>query len=126
MLDQDRPDLLEDAIAAPSLKPAMDRAIIAELLGQAIPLATGTEAMDDAVDRLRPIDAEPPTVLLRWRGRILQQDRLDDNPKLIGEFPDRLQRLGGGSFSSQGIVSWHGSVPIMDTKPGDGEFLDTF
>src|SRR4051794_29735512 len=49
LLDQDGPHLLEDAVAAPPLEPAMDRAVVAEPLGQLVPLAAGSEAEDDAV-----------------------------------------------------------------------------
>ena len=35
---QDGPNLFEDAVAAPSLEPAMDRAIVAEMLGKLVPL----------------------------------------------------------------------------------------
>jgi len=105
LLDQHGPDLLEDPVAAPPLEPAMDRAIVAELFGEPVPLAAATEAEDDAVDRLPPVDAGPAAVLLRRRRGILTQDRLDGGPEVIGEFPDRLQRLGSVCSPSQGIVS---------------------
>src|SRR3954470_20809560 len=43
LLDQHGPDLLEDAVLAPPLEPAVDRAVVAELLGQPVPLAAGAE-----------------------------------------------------------------------------------
>src|SRR5947209_18257143 len=44
LLDQHGPDPGEDAVAAPALEPAVDRAIVAESLGQLVPLAAGPEA----------------------------------------------------------------------------------
>src|SRR3712207_7619180 len=41
------PDPLEDAVAAPPLEPAMHRAVVAELLGQLVPLAAAAEAEED-------------------------------------------------------------------------------
>jgi hypothetical protein len=93
-LDQHGPDLLQDAVSAPSLEPAMDRAIVAELLGELVPLAAAAEAEDDPVEGRPQVDARSPAVLLgRWWG-ILQKDRLDPLPEAVGGFPDGLQRLG--------------------------------
>jgi hypothetical protein len=105
MLDQHRPDPLEDAAAAPPLEPAMDRAVIAKAFGQLVPLAAGAEAEDDPIERLPPVDARPAAVALR-RGRgILQEDRLDPLPEGLGNFPDRLQFQDITFRSKQGGVS---------------------
>jgi hypothetical protein len=50
LLDQNGPDLLEDAVPAPTLEPAMHRAVVAELPGELVPLAAATEAEDDPVE----------------------------------------------------------------------------
>src|SRR5262245_36950809 len=103
--DQHRPDPLEDAVAAPPPEPAVHRAIVAEVLRQPFPLAAGTEAEDDAVDRLSPADAGPTAMLLRRGWGVLQEDRLDPLPEGIGDFPDRLQRQDITLRPRQGGVS---------------------
>lgn len=50
-LDQHCPDLLEDPVPAPPLEPAVHRAVVAELLGELVPLAAAAEAEDDPVER---------------------------------------------------------------------------
>ena len=105
LLDQDGPDPGEDAVAAPPLEPAMDRAIVAEPLGQPVPLAPGAEAEDDAVEGRPQVDARPAAVALGRRGGVLQQDRLDPSPEAVIDFPDGLQRFDRTFGPSQGGVS---------------------
>ena len=50
-LDQGRPDLLKDAVAAPPLEPAVDRAVVTEVFGQLVPLASRAEPEDYFADR---------------------------------------------------------------------------
>lgn len=105
LLDQHRPDPLEDAVAAPALEPAMHRAVVAVLLGQLVPLAAAAEAEDDPVEGRPPVDAIPAAVLLRRRRGVFEQDRLDPLPQLVGDLPDGLQRLDLSSLPSHGCVS---------------------
>jgi hypothetical protein len=105
LLDQQGPDLLEDAVAAPPLEPAVHRAIVAILLGQLVPLAAAAEAEDDAVEGRPPVDPAPATVLLGRRRGVFEQDRLDPLPEGVGDLPDRLQRLDLSTLPSHGCVS---------------------
>lgn len=105
LLDQQGPDLLEDAVAAPPLEPAVHRAVVAEPLGQLVPLAAAAEAEDDAVEGRPPVDPVPAAVLLRRQRGVLQQDRLDPLPQLVGDLPDGLKRLDLSSLPSHGCVS---------------------
>jgi hypothetical protein len=104
-LDQHGPDLLEDAVLTPPLEPAVDRAIVAEVLGELVPLAAGAEAEDDPVDRRPPVDAFAAAAALGWRGCVLQEDRLDALPERVAELPDGLQGFGRSSSPSQGRLS---------------------
>src|SRR5579885_2949019 len=103
LLDQHGPDPLEHAVAAPPLEPAVDRAIAAEAPGELVPLASGAESEDDPVDRPPPIDAGPAAVRPGRRRGIVEKDRLDGSPEVIGEFPDRLPRLDVACGSAQGV-----------------------
>src|SRR5947209_6184905 len=57
LLDQQGPDAAEDPVLAPALEPALDGAVIAELLGEPVPLAAAAHAEDDAIDSLAPVGA---------------------------------------------------------------------
>src|ERR1043166_4675441 len=48
--DENRPNLLHHSVAVPALEPAVDRGVIAKLLGHVVPLATTAEAMDNAIE----------------------------------------------------------------------------
>jgi hypothetical protein len=105
-LKQGRPDPLEDAVAAPSLKPAVDRAVVAEMLGELVPLASGSEAEDDSVDGGPPVDSGATAMGLGlWRG-IRPQNRLDPLAEVVVNFPDCIK----GFILSMGpyhpCVSW--------------------
>jgi hypothetical protein len=105
LLDQESPDLLEDAVSAPPLEPAVHRTVVAILLGQSVPLAAAAEAEDDAVEGRAPIDPIPAAVLLGRRWGVLQQDRLDPFPQFVGDLPDRLQGLDLTLGPCHGCVS---------------------
>jgi hypothetical protein len=80
-------------MAAPALEPTVNRAVIAEVLGELVPLASGAEAEDDTVDRRSPINPAASTVGLGLRRRILPEDRLDPSPEFVIDFPDRIKGL---------------------------------
>jgi hypothetical protein len=50
-LDQNGPNPLKDTVAAPPLKPTMDRTVVTKVLGKLVPLASGAEPKNDPVDR---------------------------------------------------------------------------
>jgi len=105
LLDQHRPDPLEDTVAAPPLEPAVDRAVVTEMPGQLVPLASGAESEDDAVEGGTKVDAGPAAVALgRWRG-VLQEDRLDPLPEVVVDLPDGPQRLDITLRPGQGCAS---------------------
>src|SRR5262245_44126794 len=102
---QGGPDLRHHAAAAPALEPAVDGAVVAELLGQVVPLAAGAEAVDDAVE-------DPPPVLGRLAALgaglpIGAEDRFDTPPEVVGDFPDGVQWLGVAA------LPWHGGSPSV-------------
>lgn len=103
--DQQGPDLLEDAVSAPPLEPAVHRAVVAIFLGQPVPLAAAAEAEEDAVDGRPPVDAVPAAMLLRRRRGVFEQNRLDPLPQLVGDLPDGLQRLDLTLRPCHGCVS---------------------
>ena len=80
---QDRPQLDENSIFHPALKPPMNRAVIAKHLGQMIPLAPGTHPEDDAVDGIAKVNTAS-TGRLRWIG--FGQNRLQTFPGERGSF----------------------------------------
>jgi hypothetical protein len=49
MVDQERPEFVEDAFVFPAFEGAMHRGIVAELFWQMVPLAAGSGAIDDPV-----------------------------------------------------------------------------
>src|SRR5215472_9805936 len=53
--DQRGPDALHHPVATPALEPAVDGGVIAELLGQVVPLAAAAQAVDNAVDDRPPV-----------------------------------------------------------------------
>src|SRR5512143_2556564 len=93
-LDQHCPDLLEDPVPAPPLEPAVHRAVVAELLGELVPLTAAAEAEDDPVERRPPVDPLAAAVTPGRRRCVLPQERLDPLPEPVGDLPDGFQRLG--------------------------------
>src|SRR4029079_8235097 len=87
-----RPDLLEDAALAPALKPAVRGRIVAAVLRQVVPLATGAQAMDDRVKDRPPGTGRPAT--LGTGLPVGGQDGRDARPEIVRDFPDRVQRFG--------------------------------
>ena len=77
LLDQHRPDLLEDAPLDPTLEPVVDRALGAEAFGQLVPLAAAPEPKDDRIEHLSPV-GDPAS--RRFLGPELLEDRLDALP----------------------------------------------
>jgi hypothetical protein len=90
MLQQQDPNLNEDTALHPELKPAMYARVVAELPGQSIPLATAAQLINNAVEALPPIDHLAAGFLARPE---LLQDRFDQRPQAIVDFPNRVQHL---------------------------------
>jgi len=88
---QDRPDLFEDAVAAPPLEPTMDRAIVTEIFGKLVPLTSGPEAEDDSVNRRSPVDTRATSMTLGRCRRILEEARLNPPPELVVYFPNCIE-----------------------------------
>ena len=63
MFDQYGPNPLQDAFLCPALKPAMHSGVVAKLLGQFVPLTTGSHLKDDAVEAPSPARRRPPGTL---------------------------------------------------------------
>ena len=98
------PDPLHHAVVAPALEPAVDGAVRAELLGQAVPLAATAEAVDDAIEQGPPI---PGRLSALGAGLpILPEDGFNASPEVIRDLPDGIQRLGLGT------LPWHEGVPL--------------
>ena len=123
-LQQDGPNLLEDAVAAPSLEPAMDRAIIAEMLGKFVPLTSGAEAEDGAVDGRSPVDSRATAMSLGLRRSILQEDRLNPLPELVVDFPDCIKgnypvvgSVPSVLLLAHGVAEATGGPTLPCTKP---------
>ena len=88
--DELGPDLLHHAPRVPPLEPVVDGALGPELTGQLLPLAAGTHAEEDPVEGGTPIGDAAPGGLL---GPEFPEDRLDPPPQVVGDLPDRGQRL---------------------------------
>src|SRR5215475_11406234 len=89
LLHQQGPDLSKDAALAPALEPAVDGAVIAELLGKLVPLAAAAHTKEDAVERPPPVRAFAAGGL-GWS--IVQEDGFNTLPQFIGDFPDGGER----------------------------------
>src|SRR3954469_18058684 len=90
LLDQHRPDLLEDAAFDPALEPVEDRALGAEPLRELAPLAAAAHPEDDPIEHLPPVGDVSAGGLL---GPELLEDRLDPPPEFVGDLPDGAQGL---------------------------------
>ena len=97
--DQDRPDLLEDAARDPALEPVVDRALGAVTLGQPLPLAATPHPEEDRIEHLPPLGDAASGGLL---GPEFLEDRLDPLPQLVGDLPDRAQRLTTNCSAAHG------------------------
>jgi len=88
--EQDGPQDVKDALVLPASEGAVDAAVIAELLGQMVPLAACAHAKDDAVEGLAWVAALASCSC----GRVVDgQHLLDQLPERVGDVPDRRQRL---------------------------------
>ena len=68
----------------------MDRRVVAELIGQMVPLAAAAHLVDDAVEGRSLVDAVPS----RPTGRVqLGQNVLNDLPQFVVDFPNGGERL---------------------------------
>jgi hypothetical protein len=83
------PQLLEDAVAIEALEPTVHGGVGAELGGQTVPLHTGAEPIDDAVDNGPEVGAGPSGASRRI---VPGQEILDDWSEVVGDLPDRLGR----------------------------------
>src|SRR5205085_1672092 len=82
------PDPLHHAVVAPALEPAVDGAVRAELLGQAVPLAATAEAVDDAIEHGPPI---PGRLSALGAGLpILPEDWFNASPEVVRNLPDGI------------------------------------
>jgi hypothetical protein len=68
----------------------VQRGVVPELLRQVVPLATGPEAVDDAVQRPPGINTGPPPAA--WRVQFFQY-LFYFSPQLIRDFPDRVKMV---------------------------------
>ena len=96
--EQDGPDSLEDAVTAPPLEPAMNRAIIAEMprefCSTDIQSGDGKWRRSSPTASLSEVDRHAPWVLPEHP----PEDRLDPPPKVVVDFPNCIKRL----FLSEG------------------------
>ena len=87
---QNRPQIFENTILGPSLKPAMHRAVVAEHLWQLVPLATGPHTKNDSIEGLAQIRSRSTT---HSTSRIPEiENGCHSVPCRIWNLPDRLQR----------------------------------
>jgi hypothetical protein len=86
LLDEHTPDRKQHIAFNPTLKRAMHRTVTAEFAWQRVPLATGSQVIDDAVERFALIGARPTGLC----GRIeFDEQRLNDRvPQIIRTSPD--------------------------------------
>src|SRR5205823_2298153 len=110
-LDQDRPGLLQDPALDPPPEPVMDGALGSVPLGQPLPLAATPHPEEDRVEHLPPLGDAASGGLLRPE---LLQDWLDPQPQLVGDLPDRAQRLTTDVSATHG----RGSSCGMWRQPG--------
>lgn len=101
-LDQNRPDLLEDAAGDPALEPVVGRTLGAIPLGELVPLAAAAHPEEDGVEHLPPVGDSATGELA---GPELLKDGLDPSPEFVGDFPDRGQRLGSILATGHGTGS---------------------
>jgi len=99
-LEQDGPNPLEDPVATPSLEPAMDRAIVAEMHRKFVPLTSRSEAEDGAVDGRSPVDSRATTMSLGRCRSILPKDRRKDSANLADTERNERQAFKRQQFSA--------------------------
>jgi hypothetical protein len=91
VVDQERPQFIEEAFLVPAVHRPMHRGIAAEFLGQLVPLAARPGAVDHAVEASPLVGAGSPPA--RRRVEFSQKRQEQVVPDLVGDFPDRGQCL---------------------------------
>ena len=84
-LDQRGPEACQQAVLAPLLEVAMHRAVIPKARRELIPLAAGAQTEDNAIQHTPEIG---PSMPLAFGRIVFVQNRLDERPNVIGNFPD--------------------------------------
>jgi hypothetical protein len=115
LLDERPPDLVQNTLLFPSLKGAVNRAVVAEFPGQLIPLASRTSAIEDPVEGLALVDPGSSCGIRRIK---LVQDLGDHGPKVVRNTPESGQRMrrSMGHRTIDGIGSATSTVTIF--SPG--------
>jgi len=88
LLDKNAPDLIQNTLPFPSLEGAVNRAVITELPGQMIPLATRASAIDDAIECLALVNSRSSRGTRRIK---VVQDLGDHYPKVLWNTPKSRQ-----------------------------------
>ncbi len=91
MVDQERPEFVEDAFVFPAFEGAMYGSIIAELFGQMVPLAAGSSPIEDPVQTFLGIGSRSSH--LGCRVEFCKQGHEELLPKRVGHLPDRWQGI---------------------------------
>ena len=105
---QDSPDAIENLPFNPALECAMHRTVLAEPLGQLVPLDTAAQPTDDPIQGTALVDPLAPPVL---RGITFRQNWRDLRPRLIRYPPDCRQRF-------RAIVSFAPGHPFLPHHQG--------
>ena len=82
---QDRPDALQRPTPYPALGGPMDGAVVSQLLGQLVPLATASQPKDNPFQHLPLVH---PVAPLRFGWVQLQYHRFDSLPKVVRNIPN--------------------------------------
>ena len=91
MVDQERPNGVQDAPAFPALQRAMDRGIVAELFWQVVPLTAGSCPVQDPIEALALVSTRASRLGSRVK---FVENRHDDRlPKRVRHFPNGCQRV---------------------------------
>ena len=88
LVDQNGPDVVKDPQPDPALESPMHRTIVAEFLGQLVPLHPAAHTIDNAIQRTSLVNPLAPHRLGRV---ILSKDPFELCPKVIWYSPDRRQ-----------------------------------
>jgi hypothetical protein len=89
-VDKNGPHPLEDPQVAPVLEVPVHGAVVANVLGEVIPLAACAQAEDHPIEHWPQIGAAMP---LGLGGIELGEDRFDSCPYVVRNFPDRWLRV---------------------------------
>ncbi len=91
MVDQERPEFVEDGFVFPALEGAMHRGIVAEFFWQMVPLAAGSGTVEDPVQTFSGVGAGSSH--LGCRVELCKQGREELLPERVGHLPDRGQGI---------------------------------